>query len=121
MTLVTSSAILFVLLVYSITTPILIKKLQKVEKANEKAASVAGEIFSSIRAVLSLGAQPALTNKYFSCVDEAKIHGLALSLQMALQLAPIFFSMYSTFALAFWFGLKLFREGHVASISTVIM
>ncbi|KIV81892.1 hypothetical protein PV11_04042 [Exophiala sideris] len=121
MTLVTSSAILFVLLVYCITTPILIKKLQKVEKANEKAASIAGEVFASIRAVLSLGAQQALTNKYFSCVDEAKVHGLAMSLQLATQLAPIFFAMYSTFALAFWFGLKLFREGHIASISTVII
>ncbi|KAI1625512.1 ATP-binding cassette, subfamily B, member 1, partial [Exophiala viscosa] len=121
MTLVTSSAILFVLLVYCITTPILIKKLQRVEKANEKAASIAGEVFASIRAVLSLGAQQALTDKYFARVDEAKTHGLALSLQLAMQLAPIFFSMYSTFALAFWFGLKLFREGHIASISTVII
>lgn len=121
MTLVTSSAILFVLIVYSISTPIVIKLLEKVVKADEKAASVAGEVFASIRTVLSLGAQNALTKKYFSSVEDAKKHGLNMSLGLAVQLAPIFFSMYSSFALAFWFGLKLFREGHIASISTVIM
>lgn len=121
LTLVTSSAIVFVLVVYSLTTPIAIKSLARVEKANEKASSIAGEIFSSIRTVFSLGAEPALTKKYVSCVDESKRHGLAGSLTWGIQLSPVFFAMYSSFALAFWFGLKLFREGHITDISTVIM
>jgi ABC-type multidrug transport system fused ATPase/permease subunit len=121
MTLVTGSSLLFVLLVYSISTPITLKKLQAVEKANQRAASIAGEIFGSIRAVFSLGAEPALTKKYVSSVDDVHKHGLGLSLQLGIQLSPIWFAMYSAFALAFWFGLKLFREGHIGSISTVIM
>lgn len=120
MTLVTGSSLLFVLLVYSITTPIVLKKLQQVEKGNERAASKAGEIFGSIRAVFSLGAEPALTKKYVSSVNDVHKQGLGLSLLMGIQLSPIWFSMYSAFALAFWFGLKLFREGHIHSISTVI-
>ncbi|KIX01112.1 uncharacterized protein Z518_10178 [Rhinocladiella mackenziei CBS 650.93] len=120
LTLVTSSALLFVLVVYSITTPFVLKRFQKVEKANEKAASIAAEVFSSIRAVFSLGAEPTLTEKYFSHVDDSQRHGLAMSPQIGLQLAPMFFAMYCSFALAFWFGLKLFREGHIGSISTVI-
>ncbi|KAK5207725.1 hypothetical protein LTR20_001741 [Exophiala xenobiotica] len=121
MTLVTGSSLLFVLLVYSISTPITLKKLQAVEKANQRAASIAGEIFGSIRAVFSLGAEPALTKKYVSSVDDVHKHGLGLSLQLGIQLSPIWFAMYSAFALAFWFGLKLFREGHIGSISTVII
>lgn len=120
LTLVTSSALLFILLVYSISTPLVIKRLQKVEKANATAASTAGEIFSSIRAVFSLNAEKSLTKKYFACVDEAQKHGLGMSFQLGIQLAPLFFAMYSSFALAFWFGLKLFREGHISNISTVI-
>jgi len=112
---------LFVLVVYSITTPLIIKKLQRLEKALNTAASIAGEIFSSIRTVMSLGAQQSLTDKYFSCVDDVQKHGLGMSLQLGIQLSPIWFAMYSSFALAFWFGLKLFREGHIANISTVIM
>ncbi|KAK5561056.1 hypothetical protein LTR46_001366 [Exophiala xenobiotica] len=121
MTLVTGSSLLLVLLVYSISTPITLKKLQAVEKANQRAASIAGEIFGSIRAVFSLGAEPALTKKYVSSVDDVHKHGLGLSLQLGIQLSPIWFAMYSAFALAFWFGLKLFREGHIGSISTVII
>jgi ATP-binding cassette, subfamily B (MDR/TAP), member 1 len=120
LTLVSSSAILFIIVVYSITTPILIKKLQKMENANNKAASVAGEIFGSIRAVFSLGAQQQLTDKYFSCVGDAQKHGVGMSLQFGTQLAPMWFALYASFALAFWFGLKLYREGHIPSISTVI-
>ncbi|KAJ9644841.1 hypothetical protein H2204_001303 [Knufia peltigerae] len=120
MTLVTSSTLLFVLVVYSISTPIVLKQMQRLEKANEKAASIAGEIFSSVRAVFSLGAEPALTKKYFSAVENAKKNGLGMSLQMGIQLWPIYFSMYASFALSFWFGLKLFREGHIDNINTVI-
>ena len=121
LTLATSSAILFVLIVYSITTPLIIKRIQQIEKADAQAASIAGEIFSSIRAAFSLGAEKTLTNKYFSKVAESEKHGLNMSLSLGIQLAPIFFAMYASFALAFWFGLKLFRDGNIDNISTVIM
>ncbi|EXJ95664.1 hypothetical protein A1O1_00786 [Capronia coronata CBS 617.96] len=120
LTLVVSSALLFILIVYHISTPIVIKMLQRVEKANAKAASVAGEIFGSIRTVFSLNAEKTLTAKYFSCVEDAQKEGLAMSVQLGIQLGPLFFSMYSSFALAFWFGIKLFRERHISNIGTVI-
>lgn len=120
LTLVSSSALLFIVIVFSITTPIVIRKMQNVEKANARAATIAGEVFASIRAVFSLGAQQTLTKKYFTSVEESQTHGLKMSLQYGLQLTPVFFAMYSSFALAFWFGLKLFREGHIKDISTVI-
>lgn len=121
LTLVTSSSILFVLIVYSITTPNIIRLAQKIEKADERAASIAGEIFSSIRTVFSLGAEKKLTEKYNSSVAESRQNGLNTSVHLGIQLAPIFFAMYSSFALAFWYGIKLFMDGNIDDIGTVIM
>lgn len=121
LTLVTSSAILFVIVVYSITTPIIIKLSQKIEVADAKAASIAGEVFGSIRTALSLGAEDQLRKKYFQSVDVAQTAGLRTSRQYGFQLAPIFFAMYSSFALAFWYGIKLYRDHHITDVSTVIM
>ncbi|OAG39811.1 hypothetical protein AYO21_05876 [Fonsecaea monophora] len=120
LTLVASSSMVFVVIVYSITTPFLIKKVAEVEKADAKAASIAGEVFSSIRAVFALGAEKTLTKRYDAAVDESQRCGLATSPLFGLQVAPGFFAMYASFALSFWFGLKQFREGHIDNIGTVV-
>ncbi|OAP58471.1 hypothetical protein AYL99_07561 [Fonsecaea erecta] len=120
LTLVASSSMLFVVIVYSVTTPFLIKRMAQIEKANAKAASIAGEVFGSIRAVFALGAEQCLTKKYDAAVQESQRYGLAMSPLYGAQVAPGFFAMYASFALSFWFGLKQFREGHIANIGTVV-
>jgi ABC-type bacteriocin/lantibiotic exporter with double-glycine peptidase domain len=120
-TLVASSSLLFVCLVYGITTPFIIKKQMRVLETNKKASSIAAEVFGSIRAVFSLGAQENLTKKYFSAVDDARKQGLAMSLSYGFQLAPIFFSMYASFGLVFWFGIKQYLTGHIESVGTLVM
>lgn len=121
LTLVTSSALVFIMIVYSISTPIVIKFVQQVEKADAKAASIAGEVFGSIRTALSLGAKETLTGKYDSSALDSYKKGLRLSKQMGIQLAPIFFSIYASFSLAFWFGIRLYSQGHIGNINAVIM
>jgi ATP-binding cassette subfamily B (MDR/TAP) protein 1 len=113
LTLVTTSVLVFVIAVYSFTTPPAIKVQQSIDKADAKHASIAGEIFGSIRTVSSLGAEASLSQKYFTWVEESKRRGLKFAPRVGGQLAPIFFTMYASFSLAFWFGLKLFREGHI--------
>lgn len=120
LTLVASSSLLFVVIVYGITTPFILKKQARVLDANNKASSIAGEVFGSVRAVFSLGAQGHLTKKYFSAVDESRNHGLAMSLPYGTQLAPMFFAMYATFGLVFWFGLKQYRNGSLGSVGTLL-
>ncbi len=120
LTLVSSSAILFIIIVYSISTPIALKGIQALEKADEKHASIAGEIFGSIRTVFSLGAEKPLSERYFLWVDESRRRGLKLAPIYGGQLAPVWFAMHCSFALSFWFALKLYREGHIASVGTVI-
>lgn len=121
LTLVTSSAILFVILVYSANTPFTLKALKRVEKADEKHATVAAEAVGSIRTVYALGAEPRLIEKHTRWVDEAHKYGMKLAPTLAIQLSPQFFAIYASFALAFWYGLKLFEDGHIADVGSVIM
>ncbi|KAJ5520708.1 ABC transporter integral membrane type 1 [Penicillium fimorum] len=120
LTLVVSAAILFVVLGFSLTTPFLVKTHQTVDQADEKHAALASEVFGSIRTVLSLGAEQPLSKKYIRWVEESRKRGLGMSLVNGIHLGILFFAMYVSFSLAFWFGLKLYREGHISNINTVI-
>ncbi|KAK6812373.1 ABC multidrug transporter E [Aspergillus parasiticus] len=120
LTLVTSASLLFILIACSVTIPIITKVQQKVDKADEKHSSIAAEVFGSIRTVVSLGAEEPLRKKYAAWIEEARKRGQGMSIVMGVQFALMFFAMYSSFSLAFWFGLKLYREGHIENINTVI-
>ncbi|CAI7648531.1 unnamed protein product [Penicillium glandicola] len=120
LTLVVSSAIVFVILGFSLTMPFLVKAQQSVDQADEKHAALAAEVFGSIRTVFALGAEQPLFKKYAHWVQEARKRGLGMSTVSGLHLGMLFFAMYVSFSLAFWFGLKLYREGHIANINTVI-
>ena len=121
LTLVTSSALLFILVTCSVTLPMITKIQQGVDKADEKHSSTAAEVFGSIRTVVSLGAGGTLSKKYTSWVEESQKRGRRMSIFMGIQFSLIFFAMYASFSLAFWFGLKLYRERHIENIKTVIM
>ncbi|KAL4745772.1 hypothetical protein BDW72DRAFT_186104 [Aspergillus terricola var. indicus] len=120
LTLVVSSAILFVVLAFSVTLPIMISGQRSVDLADEQHASIASEVFGSIRTVFSLGADGPLSRKYSEWVDEARRRGRRMAFVTGIHLALLFFSMYCSFALAFWFGIKLFREGKIPNVGTVI-
>ncbi|KAL5043629.1 hypothetical protein BDW71DRAFT_210141 [Aspergillus fruticulosus] len=120
LTLVVSSAILFVVLAFSVTIPIMVSGQRSVDLADEQHASIASEVFGSIRTVFSLGAEGPLSRKYSEWVDEARRRGRRMAFVTGLHLALLFFSMYCSFALAFWFGIKLFREGNIPDVGTVI-
>lgn len=120
LTLVVSAAILFVLISFALTVPFLVKIQQNVDKAENHHAAIAADVFSSIRTVLSLGAEGPLTKKHARLVDDAKKEGLRMSPVTGIHLGLLFFTMYVSFALAFWFGLKLYREGDIPNINTVI-
>ncbi|KAJ5435516.1 ABC transporter integral membrane type 1 [Penicillium cf. griseofulvum] len=120
LTLATSSAILFILVVCCLTLPAITKIQQKVDKADEKHSAIAAEVFGSIRTVISLGAEAPLATKYRQWVEESRKRGMSMSVVMGLQFGLIFFAMYASYALAFWLGLRLFQQGHIPNINTVI-
>jgi ATP-binding cassette subfamily B (MDR/TAP) protein 1 len=121
LTLVASSILLFVLVVFGILIPISTKMQKSVDHANEKASSIASEVFGSIRMVVACGAEKRVVNTYSKWIDEAKRRGLKLSPVLGIQFAPVFFAIYADMAVTFWFGVKLYNGYHLDSVSTVLM
>ena len=121
LTLVSGSSMLFVLLVFGAIVPPFIVRLRRVEKAEEQASGIASEVFASIRTVLALGAEHELRERYAKTLVEVRRLGHKLSFLNGAQFAPAFFAIYCDYALTFWFGIKLYREGTIANVNTVIM
>lgn len=121
LTLAISSAILFVLVVCGFTIPFLTKIQKEVDKADMKHSSIAAEALGAIRTIVSLGAEESQSKKYSLWVEEARKQGQRTSVILGIQCALLFFAMISSFSLAFWFGLKLYREGHIKDVNTVIV
>jgi len=119
LTLVTSSVLLFMGIVYGYIVPIIVKLTKEVMFADEKAASIAGEVLGSIRMIVACGAQGRIAKRYSGWVEESRRRGLLISPYMGANFAPLFFSIYAAMALCFWFGFKLYRENHIDSVGTV--
>ncbi|KAI1749736.1 ABC transporter-like protein [Xylaria castorea] len=120
LSLVTSSGLLLITICYCITIPYLVKNMKQVEDANIKASAIASETFTSIRMVAAFSAEMKMVERYRKWVDEANRRGLRLSGIVAVQQATIYFSVYSTFALAFWFAVKLLTNNEINNVGTTI-
>ncbi|KAN0113306.1 ABC transporter-like protein [Hyaloscypha variabilis] len=120
LTLVTSSGLLFITMFYFCSVPFLIKGLKEVEHADRMSASIASEVFDSIRMVAACGAEEKMAKKYTGWVEESRRRGFMLSPVVAIQQAPVFFAIHATFALSFWYAIKLYLAMEMPSV-TVIM
>jgi ABC-type multidrug transport system fused ATPase/permease subunit len=121
LTLVTASAILFIIVVVSILLPFIIRGMSATTRAEARANTIATEAFSGIRMVSSCGAEDRVAHRYSEWVQRAKYHGQTTSPFFALQFGLIFFSMYAMFALAFWYGTKSYAEGRIGSVGDIIV
>jgi ABC-type multidrug transport system fused ATPase/permease subunit len=121
LTLVTASVILFIGLVYGAIVPIIIKMTKEAEHADEKASSIAGEVLGSIRMIVACGAEGRIARKYSGWIEESRRRGLKISPFTGAQYAPLFFAIYATMALSFWFGFKLYLQHHIDSVGTIVI
>ncbi|KAM0318437.1 hypothetical protein ACHAO8_001828 [Botrytis cinerea] len=121
LTLVTSTGLIFIIAFYSYTIPRLVKMLKQVEEADQVSSSIASEVFSSIRMVVACEAEGKMAKRYAAWVKESRRRGLLMSPLVAIQQAPIFFAIHATFAMSFWFAIKLYLESEIASVSTIII
>lgn len=121
LTLVTSSVIVFVILVYGSTVPITIKMQKEVEHADAKASSIAGEVLGSMRMIVACGAESRVAKKYSGWIQESQKRGLKMSPMMGVQFSPLFFAVYATMALCFWFGFKLYAERDIDSVGDILI
>lgn len=121
LTLASSAALLFILIVCCFIIPVLTKIQNKMDKADMKHSSVAAEALGAIRTIVSLGAEESQSKKYAIWIEEARKQGKRMSAVLGIHFGLIFFAMICNFSLAFWFGLKLYREGHIKDVNTVIV
>lgn len=88
LTLVTSTAIIFIVLIYSVLVPITIRMMKEMEFAEAKAAGVAGEVLGSVRVVVANGAEERIGEKYKGWVEESQKRGLKTAKVVGAQYAP---------------------------------
>lgn len=72
LTLVTSSVILFIALVYGTILPFVLKLTKEVEHADGKAASIATEVLAAMRMIVANGAEARMASKYAGWVEESR-------------------------------------------------
>lgn len=94
---------------------------KEVEHADAKASSIAGEVLGSIRMIVACGAEGRIARRYAGWIEESRHRGLKISPFLGLQYVPPYFGIYSTMALCFWFGFKLYRENHIDSVGTIVI
>ncbi|KAK2807235.1 hypothetical protein FQN50_005522 [Emmonsiellopsis sp. PD_5] len=117
LTLLASTSMVFISLVNGGTLPIYMKAYKSVEKADEKASSIATEALGSIRTIVACGAEGRLAARYAEWISVALKRGLRLGPLTGIQTAPANFAMYASFALTFWFGVKQYNEGKLSAVS----
>ncbi|XP_076435076.1 ATP-dependent translocase ABCB1-like isoform X2 [Babylonia areolata] len=96
------SAALFGKLAASMTT----KELA----AYAKAGAVAEEVFSSIRTVVAFGGQEKEAQRYKNNLGEAKTFGVRKGFTTGLSMGFVWFVIFGSYALGFWYGGKLTRD-----------
>jgi ATP-binding cassette, subfamily B (MDR/TAP), member 1 len=119
LTLVASCSLPFILVVYGTIIPFFFKHHAITIMHFEKASSLAFEVMSSIRIVVAFGAENRLTSRYDNFIEDARKAELKNAPLMGLLISPILFSTYSTFALAFWYGIKLVTQGNIGGIGAI--
>lgn len=119
LTLVASASLPVTLLLYTFTVPILFGNAKKADKVKEQASALVYEIFQTIRIVAAFGAEKRLEAKHTDFIETARKLERANGPWMGFMMAPMFFSVYATFALTFWFGIKQVTHGHLAGVGQI--
>ncbi|KAF4666751.1 (ABC) transporter [Perkinsus chesapeaki] len=76
-----------------------------------RAGAVAEEVLSSIRTVTMMGTQKREVERYGKSLEEARKGGTRLGCQAGLGLGLTFGAIYGSYALTFWYGGTLVRDG----------
>ena len=90
-------------LMFSITTKFTKEELD----AYAKAGAIAEEVINSIKTVTSFGGQQVEIKRYEENLIIAKTVGIKKAISTGLSLGVLFFVIYSSYGLGFWYGGKL--------------
>jgi len=88
LTLVAGAGVLAMVASYAITTPIIVKNMNRVADSEIHAATVANEIFSSVRMIAAYGAETKMMKRFGKWADESRDRGRKLAPVYAFQYGP---------------------------------
>ncbi|XP_023237034.1 multidrug resistance protein 1-like isoform X2 [Centruroides sculpturatus] len=100
-----------------IVSAAVISKIQAKSSMSElsaygKAGAVAEEVLSSIRTVVSFGGERKEIDRYEKNLIYAKKNGIKRGLATSVGSCLVWFTIYSSYALAFWYGTELIIKSH---------
>ncbi|KFY45703.1 hypothetical protein V494_00829 [Pseudogymnoascus sp. VKM F-4513 (FW-928)] len=121
LTLATSSVLLGIIVLFGFVIPVWLKSQKAVDYANGKATSIASEAIGAVRMIVACGAEDRVAKRHNYWVAEARKRGLRQSPLLGAQLGPTFLCIFADYALTFWFGVKLYNEGHIDSVGTILI
>ncbi|OKL57179.1 hypothetical protein UA08_07315 [Talaromyces atroroseus] len=120
-TLVTFSLLVYVLVVLGVLTPRILKGFNAMTKADEEGIALASEAIEGIRLVAACGAESLVASRYEDRVLEARRQIQNTAPFIALQLGLIFFGVFGSFSLAFWYGAQRFAVGAISNAGVVLV
>jgi ABC-type multidrug transport system fused ATPase/permease subunit len=121
LTFVASAALPFILLVYGVVVPPFIRLHKVTEAYHEAASAMSFEIFSSIRIVVAFGAEAKLARQHEEQLDKAAKNQRKEAPIMGVMMAPMMMSMYGTFGLTFWFGIRQYSRGKITDLGDIVV
>ncbi|KAJ4002646.1 hypothetical protein NW752_002532 [Fusarium irregulare] len=120
-TLVTASLILYMGTVLSITMPILVKRQSAIGAADAQGTAIASEALQGIRLVTACGAQSRVISRYREWVGKAMKEGQRTAPVTGFHLSLVFFGVFGTFGLSFWYGTKRYIDGAIDNPGVIII
>ncbi|KAH5553229.1 hypothetical protein HBI25_173440 [Parastagonospora nodorum] len=121
LTLVTASGLVIIIVWYSITTPLVVKRYAAIQEVEREASGVAAETLMGIRMVAACGAEKKMSSKCDKLIDQVSVMSKGSSPLLAVQHSPVFFVIFATFALCFWYAVKLYINLEFASVEALVV
>lgn len=118
--LVTATVVPATVIIVGATATLESKLEESINSLNVDAATLAEEILGSIRTVRALGATEKLLESYRTYLDKAKALAWRISPISGFQAATYMFMIYAAYALAFWYGIRLYSRGEVHDAGKII-
>ncbi|XP_075443273.1 ATP-binding cassette sub-family B member 5 isoform X1 [Ascaphus truei] len=105
----------------ALSSKMLISLTSKELTAYAKAGAVAEEVLSSIRTVVAFGGQEKEIKRYTSNLGEAKKLGIKKAIASQLALGFVYFIIYASYGLSFWYGTVLILGDSGYTIGDVLV
>lgn len=121
LTFVASAALPFILIIYGVVVPPFIRIHKVTEAYHESASAMSFEIFSSIRIIAAFGAEAKLAKQHEELLKKAAKNQRKEAPIMGVMMSPMMMSMYATFGLTFWFGIRQYSRGKIDSLGDIVM